>query len=272
MANKIKNFLKDKSGGLFLVFLAFFIIFGFSLNSRAVEGESKNDSEDIVQVLDGEEVLGEVDEDKLEINDAENLSGDGENTDNIQKETDTDEKAKTDSKTEKYNEIKDYLKKYCDKKGSDKRKKCEKYCREIKGKSQYGDLRKKYCGNEDEESDDQTKNQVTDTAKNELEFIIDSDSGTSQFNMRFEKGETVYELMKEAKAQGKMTYEKNTDETYGVYINSINGIKEGSEADWTKNKYWILYVDGKTSSVGCSSHKLDKSDTSIEWKYEKYSF
>lgn len=105
-----------------------------------------------------------------------------------------------------------------------------------------------------------------------LDFSVSSGTETKKFAIEFKEGETVYDLMKEAKAQGKLSYGKSADETYGVYINEINGLKEGADADWTQNKYWILYVDGKSSSLGCSNHKLAKSDNSIEWRYEKYSF
>lgn len=260
---KAVEILKERKSGLFLIFFAGFIIFGTSLNSRAVEPEK--------QTSNNGEVLGEIDNDNPEVIDLEK-SQDNRSDAALQEETGNDEKNEMAPQTDKYDEIKSYLKKYCKKSGSNNRKKCEKYCLEIKNKNQYRNLRKKYCGNEDKEDEGQNANQAVAAAKNELEFIINSDGKTSRFDIQFEEGETVYELMKKAKTDGKMTYEKNTDETYGVYINEINGLKEESDLDWTKNKYWILYVDGKISSVGCSKHKLTKSDNSIEWKYEKYSF
>jgi hypothetical protein len=151
---------------------------------------------------------------------------------------------------------------------------------ETKGNDRYKDLRKKYCENkknEDRNTDtaNQNEDKNTDTASqteeivgNELNFIV----GSKEFKIGFEEGESVFDIMKRAKSQSKIDFKYDDfGGNLGVLITEINGVKNGNDSDWTQNKYWILYVSGKSSSVGCSSHKLNKSDTSIEWKYEKYS-
>jgi len=249
-----------------LLVVAFLIIVGVSSNSP--QAESKNEqglsSED--RTSDDSRILGEVNNDSEEtimnVADAESLS---------EEVKVPEEKIATDPKTDAHDNLKNSLKKYCNKSGSDNRKKCKNYCAEAKKSNQYKDLNKKYCNKEKDEEEVFSVVTLSETALT-LDFIINSGSETKKFVMEFKEGETVYELMKEAKAQVKMAYGKSADETYGVYINEINGQKEGSDSDWTKNKYWILYVSGKSSNLGCSSHKLNKSDTSIEWKYERYSF
>jgi len=266
----IKNILKERFSGLFLLLLAGIIVFGFSLNSKHVE--SKNIASEEQKISNEGQILGEANEYSKETtknSEETNLNVFEENLDSIEKkDTKIINQDISANIPNAYAILKDHLKKYCNK-NYDK-KKCKNYCSEVKNNKEYKDLYKKYCNNQKDEETIAVSN-TTETALT-LDFIINSGSGTEKFTVEFKEGETVYELMKKAKAMGKITYEKNTDETYGVYINEINGLKEGSDADWTQNKYWILYVNGKSSSLGCSSHKLNKSDTSIEWKYEKYSF
>lgn len=262
----IRKILRERSGGLFLLMAAFLIISGVSLNSPKAESKNEQSLSSEDNAFDDSQVLGEANNDSEEAimsgTDAES-SSDGAEV--------SEEKIIPDPKTDTHDNLKNNLKKYCNKSGSDNKKKCKNYCIEAKNNSRYKDLNKKYCNKEKDEEETVAVAASGETVLT-LDFVISSGSGTEKFAMEFKEGETVYELMKEAKAQGKMTYGKSADETYGVYINEINGQKEGSDADWTNNKYWILYVSGKSSNLGCSSHKLNKSDTSVEWKYEKYSF
>lgn len=262
---KIKKTSRERASGLLLLVFAVFIVVEISAGSHKAESKNEQGLADENQTSGEIQILGEANEN------LEEIIPDSANTDaSLEEKEISKEKAVADPKADAYNNLKSSLKKYCGKSGSDNRKKCKKYCSETKNKSSHKDLYKKYC-NEEDSKEEKTSASVVSTALT-LDFIINSGSGTDKFTMEFKEGETVYELMKEAKLAGKMTYEKSADETYGVYINEINGQKEGSDSDWTKNKYWILYVSGKSSSLGCSSHKLTKSDSSIEWKYERYSF
>jgi len=58
------------------------------------------------------------------------------------------------------------------------------------------------------------------------------------------------------------TVETTTDPSLGEYVTSVNGVKGG-----TNNKYWIMYVNGQSSSVGASDYVTKSTDT-IEWKFE----
>jgi cytoskeletal protein RodZ len=52
------------------------------------------------------------------------------------------------------------------------------------------------------------------------------------------------------------------DSSYGPYVDSINGIKGG-----TDGKYWGYYVDGTMAQVGAGEYKT-KGGEKIEWKFE----
>jgi hypothetical protein len=273
---KIRKIIKERTGGFFLIFLAVLIIFGVSLNSRRAESKNEQNLVAEEQAPIEEQILGETDNNPGNAMDNSEEAVSDVNSGNSSSENAgvSGEKNASDPKADAYNNLKNSFKKYCDKSGSDNKKKCKKYCSQVKdiskGNDKYYDLYKKYC---DKKKEGEKKNSTVSAETTlTLNFIVNSLSGTEKFSIEFKEGETVYELMKEAKVQEKLAYEKNTDETYGVYINEINGLKEGSDSNWTKNNYWILYVNGKSSNVGCSNHKLNKADTSIEWKYEKYSF
>jgi hypothetical protein len=281
----MKKFLKERKNGLFLLVFAFIIITSISLgnqvqssSSASLSGENEPSSKTEM------ELESELAEAVLEINQNGIIEVSSDETkkevenNNAVTAVKTGAEAVSKTEAEKYAELKEKLKKYCDKKYDSK--KCKKYLAEAKTLSKTNKeckkLYEKYLEKKEDredESDDSKSTQISPDEKAlTLDFIVKSPSGEKKFEIQFVEGETVYEVMKRAKEQGKISYEKNTDETYGVYINTINGLKEGAEEDWTQNKYWILFVSGSSSNLGCSSHKLNKSDTSIEWKYEKYSF
>lgn len=280
----MKNFLEERRSGFFLLFFAFFVITTISLGHQAESKDLSNFSDDSQSLDEGEksyELVSEISQGEVieapfgEIKkEEESVATKEEDVANVE----VDAKAIAKIEAEKYAELKDNLKKYCDKKYNSK--KCKKYLSEAKALSsagkEYKKIYDKYLEKKEDREDDSDDSKSTEISPDEkaltIDFVVKSNEGEKKFEIQFVEGETVYEVMKRAKEQGKISYEKNTDETYGVYINTINGLEEGSAADWTQNKYWILFVSGKSSNLGCSSHKLDKTDTSIEWKYEKYVF
>ena len=268
---KIMKILKERASGLFLLSLAFLII--FCLNLNFIHAESKNEQKltSDKQISDEGQILGE------ENNISEEVATDSK--EEIQSSIETDAASQDtkvianaindDSAISAFDDLKNHLKKYCNKSGSDNKSKCKKYCLETKGNDRYKDLRKKYCENKkNEDKNTDTASQTEEIVGNELNFIV----GSKEFKIGFEEGESVFDIMKRAKSQGKIDFKYDDfGGNLGILITEINGVKNGSDSDWTQNKYWILYVSGKSSSIGCSGHKLNKSDTSIEWKYEKYS-
>lgn len=52
------------------------------------------------------------------------------------------------------------------------------------------------------------------------------------------------------------------DSSYGPYVDSINGVKGG-----TDGKYWTFYVNGAAATVGASAYTTKTGDK-IEWKLQ----
>jgi hypothetical protein len=73
---------------------------------------------------------------------------------------------------------------------------------------------------------------------------------------------TVYGLMADARAQGKISFTEKNYTGMGKLIDSINGIRSNGE------KTWIYYVNGVKANVGVSNYKLKPGDV-VSWKYEK---
>jgi len=267
----MNKLIKERINGIFLLTLAVLIIIGLSLGSNATYSEVSDqiDQGEIItdegQVQGIEQVIENQNIEQTDVIKEENSILETNEADSLTQETKNDSADPIEEIDNRYDELKRLIKKYCDRSGSDNRKKCKKYCSETDDNKEYKDVYKKYCKADNEDEDETVTTPVV--AENELNFIV----GSSKFKMVFNIGDTVFDVMKDAKNQGKISFKYEDYGDMGVMITEINDIKNGDDPDWTQNKYWILYVNGKSASVGCSVYKLDRSDTSIEWKYEKYS-
>ncbi|MBV9159664.1 MAG: DUF4430 domain-containing protein [Candidatus Kaiserbacteria bacterium] len=72
---------------------------------------------------------------------------------------------------------------------------------------------------------------------------------------------TVIDLMRQLKANGTLSYTESQYAGLGAFVESINGLAN------TGNKYWFLYVNGKSATVGASDAQVRAGDT-VEWRYE----
>lgn len=55
----------------------------------------------------------------------------------------------------------------------------------------------------------------------------------------------------------------NTNSKYGVFIESIHGVKNGDDG-----KYWQYYVNGTLGDVAADKKELKAGDK-VEWRFEK---
>lgn len=69
-------------------------------------------------------------------------------------------------------------------------------------------------------------------------------------------GKTALELLKE------VAHVETKDSSYGTYVDSINGIKGG-----TDGKYWTFYVNGSMATSGADSYQTKDGEV-IEWKFQ----
>jgi len=85
--------------------------------------------------------------------------------------------------------------------------------------------------------------------------------GEVSFEYKMEVPISVYDFMRSLKTEGKITFEEKNYPGMGIFIESLNGIKNNGD------KNWIYYVNGVKAGVGISNYKLNAGDT-VTWKYE----
>ncbi|MFH1255199.1 MAG: DUF4430 domain-containing protein [bacterium] len=99
------------------------------------------------------------------------------------------------------------------------------------------------------------------------DFKVKLEIGGKEYQSEIEQGGTVYDLMKNSQADGKLSFSAKEYAGMGALVEEINGIKNNAET----GKFWIFYVNGQPSAVGISSYVLKNNDA-ISWKYEAYGF
>ena len=72
---------------------------------------------------------------------------------------------------------------------------------------------------------------------------------------------SVESIMQEKHSSGSLTYTSREYPTLGSFLESIDGLKNQN------GFYWMLYVNGSSSSVGMSHANVVPGDR-IEWRYE----
>jgi hypothetical protein len=72
----------------------------------------------------------------------------------------------------------------------------------------------------------------------------------------------VIDAMEQIALEGNLKFETRNFLGLGEFIESINGIRNGN------GKYWFLYVNGESASVGASQYILSPGDA-IEWRFKE---
>ncbi|PIR83147.1 hypothetical protein COU19_01960 [Candidatus Kaiserbacteria bacterium CG10_big_fil_rev_8_21_14_0_10_56_12] len=73
-------------------------------------------------------------------------------------------------------------------------------------------------------------------------------------------GETVLEAMNDLSASGRITYSGRDYPGLGLFVDTINGTKNGG------GRYWVYYVNDISASAGISTTVLQPGDA-VVWKY-----
>ncbi len=87
-------------------------------------------------------------------------------------------------------------------------------------------------------------------------------SGKS-YPVGFIAGSSVYEVMKNLHADGKVTIRFKNYSGLGHFVDGIDGVN----SDTFRAKYWIYYINGAKAKIGISNYTLKQNDI-ITWKYE----
>ena len=86
--------------------------------------------------------------------------------------------------------------------------------------------------------------------------------GEKSYTVNVPSGETVIRAMRALADAGDFKYTSKEYSGLGVFVDSINGKKNGN------GMYWILYVNDALSNSGAGATVLSAGDV-VEWKYEK---
>lgn len=94
---------------------------------------------------------------------------------------------------------------------------------------------------------------VASQGKNtKIDYTI-SESGTT----------TVFDALKSYSGNNKINLKYSNNSKYGVFVESIMGIKNGDDG-----KYWQYYVNDKLGDVAADKKEV-KSGDKVEWRFEK---
>lgn len=259
--DNFKVFLRERSSGLFMLFLAGIIIAGMSINSRA---EKPNDGStyNIVENQEYEEnqVLGEED------SESEGFVLDEIENKDIEIQETQEEPAKEINENDEdvyYNELKAHLKKYCGKNFNVK--KCRDYLLEAKEArkkgSRFRDLYKKYHFEKKEEKKNIASSDSIETSQSKTGLVVKSGENSKTYETYASSGVSVLGLMDLLQKDNSQDFSYRSS---SGFVDKINGIENKG------NMSWMLYICKgsvcKLSSVGASDCNVDDWDK-IEWRY-----
>ncbi|MCK5332718.1 DUF4430 domain-containing protein [Candidatus Parcubacteria bacterium] len=111
-------------------------------------------------------------------------------------------------------------------------------------------------------SKSETVNNITDSSSESISVSLKVSNGTEKTYTLNDISikSTVFDITKE-----NTELEYNNNYNFGVFIESINGVKNGDEG-----KYWQYYINGMLGEVAADKKDL-KSGDEIEWKFEDVS-
>lgn len=96
------------------------------------------------------------------------------------------------------------------------------------------------------------------------EYVPKNGCLLAKTNVTFEKGATVFDVLKQVCKKKKIQLEYSWTPVYNNYY--IEGMGQLYEFDCGYESGWVYLVDGKQASYGCSSYKL-KGGEEIVWAY-----
>ncbi|HEY5668095.1 MAG TPA: DUF4430 domain-containing protein [Candidatus Saccharimonadales bacterium] len=101
------------------------------------------------------------------------------------------------------------------------------------------------------------KLQTNKTAQTSSSTVRSQVQGATIIRFTAVKGESVL-----AQLQSREKVVVDQDPNYGLFVESINGIKNGAD-----NKYWSYYVNGHITNSGAESY-ITKGGEEVVWKFE----
>ncbi len=104
------------------------------------------------------------------------------------------------------------------------------------------------------------------TKNNGVLYIIDAGNGKKVYDGIFlleDNGNNVFSVLKKlSEADKAFDIVYSNDARYGIFVESIGGIKNG-----TDGKYWQYYINGALGDVAADKKEVKAGDK-VEWKLE----
>ena len=99
-----------------------------------------------------------------------------------------------------------------------------------------------------------TASKNTDNTKTLISYSTSKDSST------------VFDALVEYGKTNSIEIRSSIDSRYGVFVESIGGIKNGDEG-----KYWQYYINNTLGDVAADKKAINKNDV-VEWRFENVPF
>ena len=93
--------------------------------------------------------------------------------------------------------------------------------------------------------------------------IVQSETQGAHYVVDSEIGKTVFDVLKKIASENTFDLKYNNNYSFGVFIESIVGIKNGDDG-----KYWQYYINGTLGDVAADKKELKAGDK-VEWRFEK---
>lgn len=101
--------------------------------------------------------------------------------------------------------------------------------------------------------------------KSQANLIVSNGSAAGSYRVAFSPGINGLQMMEQARADYGLRFQYQIYQDMGAFITSINGLANNPAT----NSWWLLYYNGKMSSIGISFIKPKNNDT-ISWQYTTF--
>ncbi len=93
--------------------------------------------------------------------------------------------------------------------------------------------------------------------------IVQSETQGAHYVVDLEEKKTAFDILKKLADENKFDLQFNNNYSFGVFIESIVGIKNGDGG-----KYWQYYVNDKLGEVAADKKEVKAGDK-VDWRFEK---
>lgn len=109
----------------------------------------------------------------------------------------------------------------------------------------------------------------SDKESSGISYVINKGGGQKplklDYTLREGERQTVFDILKDLSREKNIGLEYSNDARYGIFVESIAGIKNG-----TDKKYWQYYINDVLGDVAADKKEVKAKDV-VEWRFEDVS-